>query len=517
MNSETSRGRAWWQWAAPALVLAGLVFWLGVDVPQADQWDLVPLLQKAEAGHLTFADLYAQHNEHRIFFPKLIYLGLAHLTAWQVRYEMAVTFALACVAALAAWWLAGRQERGTWLGLMASVLIFSPVQWQNWLSGFQLQMWIPIVCLLVGLVGKSPVVAGVACVVATFSFGNGFLLWLILAPAVIKSWRGLSIWIVLAAVCLAAYLVGYQKPGSHPTLLMVVSHPLEVTLYFLALLGGPFAFGFRQSAIVQGLAVTVGAGLLVALGLAWRRTPRMMPWLLLGTFPVLSSVLTATSRSGFGVAHALASRYTTIAIWLPVALLFLYRPRFKPLVTGLVVLHVGAGVWSVAAMREFTRELRYGKACLVMINETTDDAALHRWVYPDVETLRAWAGGLDRWGWLRPRPVAAGEPVHLPRDTQAFTVGPDQVLTGWLSASADAVVFGAEDDNGVVRIIGMAAPGGGREALAKGGRLRAFWSADARRWTKEFREDELPAGTRGIFAWGVNADTGAVSPSTATR
>ena len=39
-----------------------------------DQWDTVPLLDHYLNGHVTWRELLAQHNEHRIFFPRLVFL-----------------------------------------------------------------------------------------------------------------------------------------------------------------------------------------------------------------------------------------------------------------------------------------------------------------------------------------------------------------------------------------------------------------------------------------------------------
>src|SRR5436189_3578557 len=63
--------------AAPPLLIGLLIFRDGVDVPFWDQWDgTAPLFEKMAAGTLRFADFFAQHNEHRLLFPRLIFFGL---------------------------------------------------------------------------------------------------------------------------------------------------------------------------------------------------------------------------------------------------------------------------------------------------------------------------------------------------------------------------------------------------------------------------------------------------------
>ena len=79
----------------PFAFLLFVVLTCAVMVPYWDQWDMVPLLEKTCHGELTFHDLWAQHNEHRIFFPKIIMLSLARLTGWSIGCELFTILLLA--------------------------------------------------------------------------------------------------------------------------------------------------------------------------------------------------------------------------------------------------------------------------------------------------------------------------------------------------------------------------------------------------------------------------------------
>ena len=66
---------------APPLLIGILILRNGVDVPVLDEWDgTAPLFEKMADGSLGLGDFYAQHNEHRIFFPRLIFFALGRLT-----------------------------------------------------------------------------------------------------------------------------------------------------------------------------------------------------------------------------------------------------------------------------------------------------------------------------------------------------------------------------------------------------------------------------------------------------
>ena len=94
---------------APPLLIGILIFRNGVDVPVLDEWDgTAPLFEKMADGSLGFGDFYAQHNEHRIFFPRLIFFALGRLTHWDIRAELWVIFLLTLVCLFNIWQIARR-------------------------------------------------------------------------------------------------------------------------------------------------------------------------------------------------------------------------------------------------------------------------------------------------------------------------------------------------------------------------------------------------------------------------
>src|SRR6516162_8487433 len=64
----------WTVWGAMVLVTLTFVRTYGTNVPQSDEWCIVPYLTGAKT--IDGAWLWDQHNEHRIPLPKLILAGL---------------------------------------------------------------------------------------------------------------------------------------------------------------------------------------------------------------------------------------------------------------------------------------------------------------------------------------------------------------------------------------------------------------------------------------------------------
>ena len=330
-----------WLLALLPLVLLSLWFLLfSPDMPYLDQWELPLLIQKMDAGALSFSDLTAQHNEHRILFPRLIMLALARLTHWEVRAELFVNWCLGLllfgqVCALLRG--VGRTTPVSPLLLpLLSLLIFSLSQWQNWFLGWQLQIFLSLNAVVGAVLLLSPerlsVIRGVAALllawIATWSFANGLLIWpiglvlLSLGTGYSQTWKGglLLIWMLNGLIASLTYLHGFSVPGYHPPLSAALSDPIGVIYYALTYLGQPIAPFSTPLAALLG-----GAGVLCwgIAGVRLREAENHFVWkagLGLGAYAFGSALMTALARVELGPAQAMSSRYISIAnlLWLAV-------------------------------------------------------------------------------------------------------------------------------------------------------------------------------------------------------
>lgn len=123
----------------PAAFVGFLILKYSVNLPQWDEWAGVTFLYKLNEGTLSFSDLFHQQNEYRQFFPNLVFVFLGRLTKFDVRYHMGVSLLLACLVSFNVYRLGkltlDRESDRLWAYLAANVLIFSPVQHENWLQG----------------------------------------------------------------------------------------------------------------------------------------------------------------------------------------------------------------------------------------------------------------------------------------------------------------------------------------------------------------------------------------------
>jgi hypothetical protein len=553
--------------AAPALWAGILVFLYGVDTPWGDQWDGIwPLFEKMHAGTLGVADFFAFHNEHRIFFPRLIIFGLAKLTHWNIRAELLVIWVLACVCSLNLWrvalitgWTNVRNRK--WLLLAANVILFTPLQWENLLWGFQIGFFLPLACLTACLwTGPSLrrpwcfVVTLVLCLVITFSVASGFSSWLLTAPLLLLSQdktRGRALkmwwlaWLFVGAVSTYLYFRGYTKPAAHPSILEALKHPFRAIQFILAFLGTPFSSGtaLDQSAVasVAGAALVLPFAACLFYVWRWRRDHTLLahslPWISLAGWALVNAVLTTLGRVGFGISAATQSRYVSLAIMLPIGLLFLAPLVFRHwraqsgagtdigrgltvVVTALAVLFTCGTIKSLETSEHFHHFLLSGKAALLFINVLDEPDVLARNARQKDPLLKARIQLLDRLDYLRPRLVRSNRIREVAYHADGETMGEFNELEkssggkfaakGWAILPdrhrvADAVLLTYDDDQGDPILFALAGVEYQRTDVRKKLKDKAYLNCG---WVKSWRAEQIPASAQWIRAWAFDAENG---------
>jgi hypothetical protein len=482
---------------APPLLIGLLIFKNGVDFPVLDEWDgTAPLFEKMADGTLGVADFFAQHNEHRIFFPRLIFYALGRLTHWDIRAELWVIWLLALVCLFSIWQMARRTNsaRTFWISFAASVLLFSPLSVANFLWGFQVGFLLPLACVTTCIWAAASarfpfnfLLAILLCTISTFSIASGFTSWLLVTPILLlanarspSSWKWWTLWVSLFSLELLLYFWDYEQPPNHPPMWWFLGHPITAVEYILLFFGGPFSYGTNLTPNSVGL----GAGTLLLLMLLlaglyiWRqRSERSLvgnalPWLILAMVTVTSAVLMMIGRAGFGPGQARASRYVPFAAMLPIGLVALIplvythwsgsastRARLvvkSLLAASLVVLIfcTCSGFLAGLPFWPMNRQQRgYGKALVSFINVVPETDLLAKSVFPDPDRVKAAANALNRIGYLRPPLFQSNQ---LPSQTDFGNESLGDVANG---TNGDAV-FGAfqfnEEEAGSIAADGWA-------------------------------------------------------------
>ena len=190
------------------------------------------------------------------------------------------------------------------------------------------------------------IIAIVCGLVASFSFANGLLYWLIGTGALLVEYYKnrwsityVLIWLVVSVVVITGYMYDFKPVGHHPPITYSLSHPLLFFSYIAVFLGSPIcqiprfvsvSFMFGLVGII--LIIYLIRKLLAGNGKELIHQPLIF-WHCLLMYSLLSDFITALGRSGFGINQALSSRYVTISnffwIWIIVVIFRIGQHRLN--------------------------------------------------------------------------------------------------------------------------------------------------------------------------------------------
>jgi hypothetical protein len=371
--------------ALAGFAMLALVLQRGVDVPFSDEWDWTDLIYAAHTHQLTFEWLWYPHNEHRIFIPNLLVLGLDRLGGWDIVRAQVVSVAMVVLTQLIAWVLICRtvpQARRGATFFVATALLFGLAQHENFYWGFQIAWFLCNLCLAAAVLALTAPRAGpgalalaiAAGVAGSVSSSQGLVIW----PAGLAAlWlaggrrRDVLVWTAAAIVTVVA--VRANAPTGDPAIHGSLAHAADFVRYVLVYLGTPLTHSRGPDAgVVSGIVL---CGWLAALAAASAMLPaaarvRTAPWFAFALYAVLCGFVTAYGRAGYGLGQAASSRYTTIATlaWLGALALtaVLVSGKLRPLpylcagavlVFSLIETRDGNAIWLAHAQQ--LRDARY--------------------------------------------------------------------------------------------------------------------------------------------------------------
>lgn len=346
----------------PVVLAFVYVYRFGINVPFSDQWAEVPLFNKLSYGRLGLSDLFAQHNEHRIFFPRIVMLLLGTATAYNVVAEM-YFIQLCAVATLIIFWLAFRDPSsgGGRYRLLQFVpvafLLFSLRQHSSMLQGIQIVVAmtqtsavLAFFCLYLSRQDRPRKPAFPAALasgtIASFSFLQGLFVWpvgllqILLTPVRRQTkWLLAGVWTLVGAAEWALYFTGFST-NSERSLGYVLSAPVAAVTYLLTVAGGSL-FWEPVTAVVAGVILLSLAAAVVFWVYRSRDWGDYPFWIAILSFALAFMLAVMLGRSEDGVERAITSRYVNFSILLPISvyviLLKVSLERRSRLATGLFV------------------------------------------------------------------------------------------------------------------------------------------------------------------------------------
>lgn len=216
----------------------------GASVPFWDQWGGENSIFSAfHNGTLTWEAMFAAHNEHRIFWTRLLTIALFEINGkqWDNQVEAALSNLIYCLALLVPLLIASLNQRKIQIFSVALVVLLAgslPFGWENTLVGFQSQFYINTLLAMLAIATAALSGIGVRTIavlslLVLFSFAsmaNGvltaFACAAVLVARGVADRRLLRGSLLIAAIALALGVAGYLSTPSPPHHAALKAHDL---------------------------------------------------------------------------------------------------------------------------------------------------------------------------------------------------------------------------------------------------------------------------------------------------
>jgi hypothetical protein len=360
---------------AAALTIVGARLWLisryATSLPINDQWDGegFTLLKPWFEGRLGLADLLSPHNEHRIFFSRLLTLGLTYSNGqWDCLLEIvfdAILCGVIAVLFLAVLLDSFNGRFRVTIALTITLWLTLPYAHENTFWGFQSSFYFLLLFSVVGIWGLLShrtfslawFAGALGAVCACLSMGSGFFAPFVVAVILFlqlvlkeRSLRDVATTLLLAGLILAT---GLHFQVTVPEHAILRAHSFSAWLTFFGrCLAWPFSPYPLLAVLVYGPFVSLFV-LEVVVRSGKTKPPDRVVWLLIaiGLWVILQSAVLAYSRGAAGTGP-IASRYLDILglglVINVLSLCFLWdRRRTAP---KFWISQISGGLWLVAVL-----------------------------------------------------------------------------------------------------------------------------------------------------------------------
>jgi len=320
----------------PAVLYVVFVVHYGVNSFFNDDWSMVPIVHAALHGHLSWGQLWTQHNEHRVLVPNLSFIAFGWLVALDAKTIMLASAALFVVAygLFLAVVRAYAGRRPDWAStLLLGAVWFSLSDVESTLLAYQITWYFVVFFLLVLLALlarprlRAPMLllCGVVAVAASYSSLQGLFLWPV---GLLCLWRRrgdlarpgrvLWSWALAGSATAALYFIDFHlSEAGGGSFRYAFDHPFTAIQFLLAEIGNfvpslsPGSLHWHEA---LGLLVVVLAAAVVVASVREVRRDRLgsstpLPAALL-VFALFFDLSSGLGRVNLGLDQALAPRYT---------------------------------------------------------------------------------------------------------------------------------------------------------------------------------------------------------------
>lgn len=301
----------------PFFFYISVIYLFSANVPFSDDYDAVLKFIEQFTEFSSFGEriqlLFAQHNEHRIVFSRIVIL-LQQFLLGHINFRILVfTGNLGWLLTIIVLCLRMRKDYKfslfAILPIIYLLLSFSHMENMFFPMASISNYWVIfyLVAFLWFLVEKKDVPFTVLFALGLFTSGNGIIMYILGNVYLIlrKEIRSFVFFFVISGILIFIYFWDYHSPAYHPSAKVALENPYILIQYLFQFIGNIFII--PQIAIAAGILIFACLTIFI---LHNNFLPKDDFLVLLAIYSIINALVTAVTRGGFGLEQGIPSRYT---------------------------------------------------------------------------------------------------------------------------------------------------------------------------------------------------------------
>ena len=329
-----------------AALFAGIILsifiyvWIfGVNILYLDEWSFVPLVKEAQTHGISFDMLFKQHNEHRVFFPRLFYLAMLPVSQMNSKLFMFMNMIMLFIVFSCFYLIAKKQfsfslsKIPVWI-IIIPLFVFNFRQSQNLLWAFQIAFYMVLTFAVLSLffVEKAysvsipylkPVylfLAVLFAIIATYSSAMGAMVWIAGGVLLqiknnykngkqIQPWLIILSWIIIGSIAVYFYYSGLQSTIKQ-NLFYLLAHPFKFIHFFFSLISLTSVHSLSIIAFPIGIFIFSISIFVLFKTYSNKRLKENGFWVAIYVFSMMFLIITTIGRSPIAFEYTDRARYT---------------------------------------------------------------------------------------------------------------------------------------------------------------------------------------------------------------
>ncbi|MCX5848589.1 MAG: hypothetical protein NTW65_03990 [Deltaproteobacteria bacterium] len=409
-NIAGKRGLFWILFFLPCAFLTAYVLYVPANVVFCDEWRFVPMIDALHNHQLSWQDIWAPLNEHRVVLIKFLFLFSALFLQMNTKVLMMLSVVCLLLTSLMLYRYFTthvHNKYAAFLYLPVHYLLLSIRQWENLTMGIQLFNFAMILFLVASLLvmdkalqkNKISLFLCSICLafLSSLFWGIGIFTFLLLIaqlegchlPALKIKWYTRVV--LYASTLFAAYAFIYGLK-QETRILYILTHVPEAAMYCIINIGNTLIGEFANKTILWvhllfGFTLATLYIRVLWIYFRWKDDVQKnipMVAILFIFFSLAMSLLLTYSRAYFGLIQAATSRYATLTmlggagLYMAVAYLWTFNKKYTLLyimVLALIVIGVGLSTVQESKMMGSRRAYYINLVSVLQLpsEEMTDD------------------------------------------------------------------------------------------------------------------------------------------------